>query len=151
MSFEFLFGERTGKELQYVYDTIARAEQTGGIAPELIDELRRELQRANDLYSTKPHDVAGEACRTVLFLARSMMFTCDNRPSVKHKRTLHARARDPRNPGLQQWIEKQVQRLPDATAKEIYCGAPAWVTDDVGEDRFIKRVTQARKALVASK
>lgn len=151
MSFEFLFGESTGVELRYVYSTIARAEQTPGIAPELIAELKQLLQRANDLYRTKSRDVAAEACNTLFMAARSLDFTCDNRSAVKHKRTLHARARDPRNPKLQQWIEKQVQRLPDATAKEIYRDAPAWVTDDVGEDRFIKRVTQARKALVASK
>lgn len=82
MSFEFLFGESTGVELRYVYDTIVRAEQTQGIAPELISELKRLLQRANDLYSSKSSEVAGEACHALFMAARSLDFTCDNRPSV---------------------------------------------------------------------
>lgn len=55
--------------------------------------------------------------------------------------------RKPRNPELQAWIDREAKRTPDATAAELWDRAPDWVTDQIGIDRFRKRLSAARKTL----
>lgn len=60
--------------------------------------------------------------------------------------------RKPRRPEVDKWIDQQLQRNPDARAPALWASAPDWITDQLGKDRFAKRVTSARKRRrVASK
>jgi hypothetical protein len=64
----------------------------------------------------------------------------------KRQRGTHKQKR----PELQEWIDQAVS-VGRETAKELWNRAPEWITDQIGFDRFTKRVTEARKKLVASK
>ncbi len=51
----------------------------------------------------------------------------------------------PKRPEVQAWIEGDLSRHPGDTAAQRWNRAPDWITDDIGPDRFTKRVTAARK------
>lgn len=55
--------------------------------------------------------------------------------------------RKPKRPALQKWIEDQIGRNENETTREIWERAPARITDEIGFDRFTKRVSAARKTL----
>lgn len=55
--------------------------------------------------------------------------------------------RKERRPKITQWITKQLARRPGVKSPELWTDAPDWITDDIGYDRFSKRVTAARKKL----
>lgn len=61
--------------------------------------------------------------------------------------------RKPRRPEVNEWIERQLGREPGAKSPELWSRRPDWMEDQVGYDRFSKRVTIVRKRLkaVASK
>ena len=58
--------------------------------------------------------------------------------------------RKPRRPQINEWIAKKLKANPAAKSPELWSGAPGWITDDIGFERFSKRVTEVRKT-VASK
>jgi hypothetical protein len=58
----------------------------------------------------------------------------------------------PRRPEVDKWIDQQLENNPGARSPALWAAAPEWLTDQLGEDRFAKRVTDARKRKkVASK
>lgn len=60
--------------------------------------------------------------------------------------------RKPRRPDVDKWIDQQLESNPDARAPALWAAAPERITEQLGEDRFAKRVTAARKRKrVASK
>lgn len=61
-----------------------------------------------------------------------------------------AGTRKERRPEVTQWIAKQLQHDPHAKSPALWGRAPQWITDQIGQDRFAKRVTACRKS-VASK
>ena len=62
-----------------------------------------------------------------------------------------AGTRKERRPEITEWIGKQLARNPAATRMDLWETAPEWITDQIGLDRFGKRVRAARKELAASK
>lgn len=52
-----------------------------------------------------------------------------------------------RRPEINEWIKKMLSRDPDAKSPALWEGAPDWITDQIGYDRFSKRVTEVRKEL----
>ena len=58
--------------------------------------------------------------------------------------------RKPRRPMVDEWIDGMLKANPVAKSPELWSAAPDWITDQIGKDRFAKRVTKARKR-VASK
>lgn len=59
--------------------------------------------------------------------------------------------RKERRPHITEWISKRLNRKPDAKSPELWADAPEWLTDEIGYDRFSKRVTKARKELKSRK
>lgn len=53
-----------------------------------------------------------------------------------------------RRPKINSWINKQLTRKPDSKSPELWSLAPDWITDDIGYDRFSKRVTEERKKIL---
>lgn len=43
------------------------------------------------------------------------------------------------------WMDRQLDRDPSAKSPELWAEAPLWISDQIGFDRFRKRVTEARK------
>lgn len=76
-------------------------------------------------------------------------------PLAQRDEKRQAGTKKPRKPKLTEWIESKLSRKPDATTKELWANAPDWVTNpdhgekdtSIGEHRFGKRVTAARKKL----
>ncbi len=52
-----------------------------------------------------------------------------------------------RRPEINEWIKKMLRRAPGAKSPALWEGAPDWITDQIGYDRFSKRVTEVRKEL----
>lgn len=71
-------------------------------------------------------------------------------PLAQRDAKRQAGTRKPRRPKIDAWIEAQLTRDPDAKAPTLWGRAPEWIQDDIGPDRFAKRVTKCRKK-VASK
>lgn len=56
-----------------------------------------------------------------------------------------------RRPKVSAWINKQLMRKPDSKSPELWNLAPEWITDDIGYDRFSKRVTEERKKILSGR
>jgi hypothetical protein len=52
-----------------------------------------------------------------------------------------------RRPEITRWIRDQIKRQPDLNRERLWQSAPDWITDDIGQDRFFKRVSDQRKQL----
>lgn len=53
--------------------------------------------------------------------------------------------RKPRKPEIDKWMDRQLSRDSELKSPEAWRRAPEWITDDIGYDRFAKRMTKARK------
>lgn len=54
--------------------------------------------------------------------------------------------RKPRRTDIDEWLGRQLERTPDATAPELMGRAPDWITDEITSlSAFQKRVTKARR------
>jgi len=52
-----------------------------------------------------------------------------------------------RRPDISDWIIRRLGRDPAAKSPALWAEAPEWITDQIGYERFSKRVTGARKEL----
>lgn len=61
--------------------------------------------------------------------------------------------RKPKRPQVNEWIERQLRRQPGAKSPDLWSRRPDWMEEQVGYDRFSRRVSDVRKLLkcVASK
>lgn len=55
-----------------------------------------------------------------------------------------------RLPEINDWIAGQLKRRPDIKSPELWVNAPDWITDQIGEDAFKKRVTKQRKRVASN-
>lgn len=92
-----------------------------------VDELSASLQRLIDR-------------RQTVELALAV------RPSVQRDQKLQTAIRAERRPDISRWIDKQLARDPYAKSPALWAVAPDWLTDQIGQERFSKRVTARRKA-----
>jgi hypothetical protein len=67
-------------------------------------------------------------------------------PLARRDAKRQAGTRKPRRPDLDEWIAGALKRAPAATRDELWQRAPQWVRDEIGIDRFKKRVSAARAA-----
>ena len=51
-----------------------------------------------------------------------------------------------RRPEITEWINKKLKSNPSAKSPDLWDSAPEWLTEQIGFERFSKRVTKARKA-----
>ncbi len=56
-----------------------------------------------------------------------------------------AGTRKERRPEVTRWIDAQLRHDPHAKSPDLWGRAPEWITEQVGRDRFAKRVTACRK------
>lgn len=110
------------------------------VHPELVERanelsawLRENGGRANPALLAA---IAGAEAAAILLKAA---------PSVIRDNKRQAGTRKPKRPEVQKWIDDAVARDPAATAKELWGKRPGWLDDQIGFDRFQKRVTAARK------
>jgi hypothetical protein len=52
-----------------------------------------------------------------------------------------------RRPKITLWIQAQLKRQPDLSREQLWQDAPESITDEIGQDRFFKRVSDQRKQL----
>lgn len=74
---------------------------------------------------------------TALYLKAAPVVIRDNKRQEGTKKE--------RRPNINAWINKQMKRTPKATRPELWDMAPDWLTDEIGRDRFLKRVSKVRK------
>lgn len=58
---------------------------------------------------------------------------------------LDEKNREPRRPDVDEWIRKQLASDPSIKSPELWDRAPGTIKDQLGPDRFKKRVTKVRK------
>jgi hypothetical protein len=68
-------------------------------------------------------------------------------PLAQRDEKRQAGTKKPRKSKLTEWIESKLSRDPGAKSPQLWADAPQWIEDQIGEDRFKKRVTAARKKL----
>ena len=71
-------------------------------------------------------------------------------PLARRDAKRQAGTRKPRRPEVDDWIATQLRRNPAAKCPALWASAPDWLTDQIGEDRFKKRVTDARKRVASN-
>ena len=49
-----------------------------------------------------------------------------------------------RRPKITEWIDKAIDRFPEATREELWNEAPQWLIEQIGLERFKKRVSSRR-------
>lgn len=82
-----------------------------------------------------------EALREAETTLRELMLV----PMVQRDQKRQQGTKKPRRPEIDQWIDRQLERTPDAKSPDLWKAAPDWITDPIAYDRFCKRVTQGRK------
>lgn len=55
--------------------------------------------------------------------------------------------RKPRRQDVNDWIAKAIKKYPAKSRPELWDIAPDWITDQIGQGRFEKRVSQVRKQI----
>lgn len=68
-------------------------------------------------------------------------------PSIIRDMERQKGTRKERRPEINEWIERQLGRQPDAKSPELWEHAPEFITDQISLHRFAKRVTAVRKHL----
>lgn len=66
-------------------------------------------------------------------------------PLLQRDRDRQNGTRKPKRPEIDAWIDGQLKRNGAAKSPALWQNAPDWITDQIGFDRFAKRVTKARK------
>jgi hypothetical protein len=82
--------------------------------------------------------------------AEAIAYKLAAQPALVRDRKRQAGTKKPRRPDIDEWIDRALKRDPDAKSPALWAIAPDSITDQIGEDRFKKRVSSARKR-VASK
>lgn len=72
-------------------------------------------------------------------------------PLAKRDKKRQDGTKQPRRPEINDWIKRKLKAEPQARSPALWRMAPDWITDQIGEDRFSKRVTQVRKELSGRK
>jgi hypothetical protein len=77
--------------------------------------------------------------------AESKALYLDAAPKVIRDNKRQNALKQPRRPDIDDWLESQLKADPAAKSPYLWDIAPEWLTDQIGIDRFKKRVTAARK------
>lgn len=72
-------------------------------------------------------------------------------PFVKRDAQRQEGTKKPKRPEVNDWIEKKLKADNGMKSPELWGMAPDWITDQIGIDRFKKRVTAVRKELKGRK
>lgn len=133
-------------DLESVIKLFAAASPTSRIEalrriPALIpvaDELAGRLEGPKKSADMRlMHDIAQAELRALY---------ADAAPRVIRDNRRQDGTRTPRRPEVDAWIGGAIKRTPNATRDELWAAAPEWITDDIGLDRFKKRVSKVRAA-----
>lgn len=135
-----------GVDLADLDETVERARE---VVVEAQIRNALEFRRTTfELFEEGERLVAMSAGQAYWNLVNGLHGALVNRAAILTGRALDAARRKPKRPELQRWIDSQVIKAMDETARELWVRAPSWITDPddgIGFDRFTKRVTAARK------
>jgi hypothetical protein len=71
-------------------------------------------------------------------------------PIVMRDISRQAGTKKERRPEITDWIIEKLSKNPGAKCPDLWSTAPDWITEQIGPDRFKKRVAAARKKRAAS-
>jgi hypothetical protein len=108
---------------------------------DLADALLADFEAAGTM--------TAEIERRLLKAEQSALYL-DAAPRVTRDNARQAGTRKGRRPEIDDWIDRQLSADPRGKTPDLWKRAPEWLTDQIGPDRFAKRVTASRKR-VASK
>jgi len=103
------------------------------------DEFMKRRARAGDATS---HDAM---LRDLEYLQVNWAYSVQLLPSVQRDDKRQEGTRKPRRPNVDDWIDGQLRANPAEKSPALWHRAPEWITDQIGQGRFAKRVTVARK------
>lgn len=123
-----------------------------GLSPaSRIEQLRRHealAEKADELLSLL--DESGSASMYLMNLIASAerdALYLDAAPRVERDNKRQDGTKKERRPKINEWIRNQLRSNPDAKSPNLWSDAPDWITDQIGYNRFTKRVTGCRKEL----
>jgi len=101
------------------------------------------LPKADEL--AKWYEEAGHVAPPALLAAISEAEKVVALPYVNRDKERQAGTKKERRPDVTEWISDQLRRNPTAKASDLWSRAPDWLTDQLGLDRFRKRLSAAKK------
>lgn len=128
---DFLVDRRPVDELRQLWREFGPCRGSGNV-PGLADSERLAIRQLKDICSAM-HCDSKRAAELILGKAGAR----------DQKR--QAGTRKERRPDVTQWIDGQLRTEPNARAPALWARAPEWLTEQIGIDRFRKRVTACRK------
>lgn len=103
-----------------------------------VNSLQARLDKAAGIADAwLLHDITA-AEMAALYLAAA--------PSVIRDNSRQAGTRKERRPDITRWIDDQLRRDPRAKSPRLWSIAPQWLTDQIEQRSFARRVTARRKA-----
>lgn len=117
--------------------------------PGRIDRLRRHSALTDTADAIQADfdrcgNLTPEIERELLKAERNALYL-DAAPRVTRDNARQAGTRKSRRPEIDNWIDRQLRADPQAKSPALWERAPEWLTDQIGPDRFAKRVTASRK------
>jgi len=122
--------------------------QSEGADPQALDAAAR-VEKLAALALQEVHRGDAEAAAWASLAAMDAAWLVDTQqstvPRLVRDNARQDGTRKERRPDLQSWIDDEVKKGTGESAGQLWTRAPEWVTDQIGFDRFTKRVTQGRK------
>lgn len=113
-------------------------------------ELRVRRELAEDALRENKQDVMRGHLEWMYLRRRAIERETALLPLAKRDAARQEGTRKRRRRDVDAWIDAQLKANPAAKSPALWSAAPEWITEQIGEERFAKRVTDARKR-VASK
>lgn len=109
-------------------------------------ELRERRQLAEDALRENKQDVMRGHLEWMYLRRRYIERETVLLPLAQRDKKRQEGTRKPRRPDVDSWIARQLEMNPATKSPALWNAAPEWITDQLGKDRFAKRVTAARKS-----
>lgn len=119
--------------------------KTHGVADSTLDHVRAMRDESLRLFLAGETLAAMWAGQAMWEAAASVAYAIRDKEPLFRDYARQEGTQKPKNAPLQEAISKLVMRHPRLTAKELWQEASSEVTDQIGFERFRKRVTEARK------
>ena len=136
VSVRYLFGDDAPEDLSF--ETVTKSLSRQAVLMAESDDP--EIQVAGDeLQDQMASQAKGHALHTIK--------RAEEKPFVERDKKRQEGTKKERRPEITKWIAKQLQADPTAQSPDLWAKVPEWIEDEIGYDRFAKRVTQGRKDL----
>ncbi len=112
--------------------------------PSKSDLIERRARAVEAMWAGD-HDSARERFEYLELRRRMLEIAYIAAPIARRDAKRQAGVHKERRPRITAWISQQLDHDPTAKSPALWATAPQWLTEQIGLDRFAKRVTGVRK------